>query len=379
MLNEPRYDGDAVPLGYLKKLLNTIGQKEERSGSVIVKNFNSPPNPPYYEGWTFSFNGNIYKCIKDRNIGSFSYDDWICIYNKRQSDAIEKTFLFIDDIDFSDQIDGKIETFYQESDPSTSWTTSIEKEKHDGDFWRQKTEEGFKTKIYTKRTTNPVTWEWNLIDVPIILFNTITGHKNIFLTNPVDYETDDLWKRENQYYVSIKKNSVFVEDNWIPTDETVSLKQIQEYYYTLEEVEKKLSILDREIRSDITKSKNEIKIFVEESYTKQETTENIIQKVDSNGKVLEEIKGVSTTGIPTKNLAELTVSLDSLVQRVSRTIEMSDLISKIEGRDTLEVSDGLNYSLIKLQANGYTQSFEYTFPLDDTYPLDDLYPGGVIE
>ena len=53
------------------------------------------------------------------------------------SPAPEDTETYADNLaaDLQDQIDGKIETYNQTSDPSTSWTTTDLKTRHTGDLW----------------------------------------------------------------------------------------------------------------------------------------------------------------------------------------------------------------------------------------------------
>ena len=68
------------------------------------------------------------------------------------------------------QIDGKIDTFYQSTDPSTNWTTE-QKTAHTGDLWY--------------KTTDNTTWRWSGSawqeqDVPTAVFDEIDGKSTIF-------------------------------------------------------------------------------------------------------------------------------------------------------------------------------------------------------
>lgn len=72
--------------------------------------------------------------------------------------------------DLESQIDGKIDTFYQSSDPSTGWTTA-EKTSHTGDLWY--------------KTTDSTTWRWNGTswqeqEAPDLIFDQIDGKSTIF-------------------------------------------------------------------------------------------------------------------------------------------------------------------------------------------------------
>ena len=169
-IKEPKYDSDQVNYGFLKKILELSDSKTSEEIKTYSKSFNSPPNPPYYVGWTYSQNNKVYRCVKDRLIGSFSIADWVVIYDQNQEDMISKNFLFLSEVELKEQIDGKIETFYQDSDPSINWDTSLLKNYHAGDYWRVNENGVYKSYIYVKYATNPVTYQWELIDVPISIF-----------------------------------------------------------------------------------------------------------------------------------------------------------------------------------------------------------------
>ena len=72
--------------------------------------------------------------------------------------------------DLQEQIDGKIDTFYQSADPSTGWTAA-EKTAHTGDLWY--------------KTTDNTTWRWSGTawqeqEVPAAVFDEIDGKSTIF-------------------------------------------------------------------------------------------------------------------------------------------------------------------------------------------------------
>ena len=72
--------------------------------------------------------------------------------------------------DLQEQIDGKIDTFYQSADPSTNWTAA-EKTAHTGDLWY--------------KTTDNTTWRWSGTawqeqEVPAAVFDEIDGKSTIF-------------------------------------------------------------------------------------------------------------------------------------------------------------------------------------------------------
>ena len=98
--------------------------------------------------------------------------------------AVEDTETYIDNLvtDLQDQIDGKIETWSQDTDPSKSWTTDELKTSHKGDLW------------YNTSTSKTYRWsgkEWVLQPEAEEVAKT---KKRIFTTTPkVPYDIGDLW------------------------------------------------------------------------------------------------------------------------------------------------------------------------------------------
>lgn len=82
----------------------------------------------------------------------------------------------------SQQIDGKIETWQQESDPASAWTTADEKAKHVGDLWMDTSANGGKkTYIYKDKgaSANP-RYDWVQQDVPQVVFDDIDGKASVY-------------------------------------------------------------------------------------------------------------------------------------------------------------------------------------------------------
>lgn len=92
---------------------------------------------------------------------------------------------YADDIEaLEGQIDGKAETWYQATDPSTGWTDD-EKADHVGDLW-------YKTGENTTWRWNGTTWEQQ--NVPASVFDEIGGKAQIFVSQPKPpYNVGDLW------------------------------------------------------------------------------------------------------------------------------------------------------------------------------------------
>ena len=162
--------------------------------------FTNTPYPPYDEGDLWTDGTNLYRCINGKETGIFDEDDWGLATNYT-SDA--QLFSFIRGIYATDknailqQIDGKIESWFQLTDPSSSWSTS-EKAKHTGDFWYNTSTKELKT--YVKQG-NIYVWvkveDQKAIDAYTAAANaqeTADGKAQIFVTTPTPpYDIGDLW------------------------------------------------------------------------------------------------------------------------------------------------------------------------------------------
>lgn len=105
-----------------------------------AKIFVSTPYTPYHVGdlWVQGSTGDILRCKTERLTGAFNSGDWekASKYtdNSALTNFINNNFLpTVSDIE--DQIDGKIECWYQANDPATSWTTAAERARHNKDLW----------------------------------------------------------------------------------------------------------------------------------------------------------------------------------------------------------------------------------------------------
>ena len=95
--------------------------------------------------------------------------------------------------DLTLKINGKIESYYQSTDPSTNWSAAAEKETHLGDIWYNTTNQ--KTFVYYKdSSTSPVTYKWQWQNVPIELIDSVNGKATIYSgVIPTNYKTGDYW------------------------------------------------------------------------------------------------------------------------------------------------------------------------------------------
>lgn len=152
--------------------------------------FVSTPVPPYDIGDTWFTGTEILVCIAKREAGKYQKDDW----EKKDSytdDSALKNFMDGDYkktlSDVKTQIEGKAETWRQESDPASNWLTEVEKAEHKGDLWNN-------TKTQKSYIYNGAGWEEMTSTPPQAVFDMIDGKAQIFVNTPtVPYAVGDLW------------------------------------------------------------------------------------------------------------------------------------------------------------------------------------------
>lgn len=193
--------------------------------------FTSQPTVPYDEGDLWASGGDDGKtlmvCVKSRATGSFTSSEWVKA-NDSDLNAFAKT---IEEslTGIRDQLDKKAETWYQATDPSTSWTTDDAKKEHKGDLW------------YNTSNNQTFFWngtKWDKQGVPTEVFDKIDGKSSIYVSKPASYEERDLWILEAAYtlggvayskgelVVATKSNASFSAADWTKkvkyTDDTVA-------------------------------------------------------------------------------------------------------------------------------------------------------------
>lgn len=184
----PISDSDAT-----KALLLASQAKDTADNKRRV--FVSTPTPPYDEGdlWVNATYGDytdeILKCVTPKaNGASFNIDDWTKASNYTDDSALQ-AFIggdFESEIsNLQTQIDGKAETWYQPSDPSSKWNTDTLKQLHTGDMW------------YNTTTNTTHRWNgssWDAQDIPKSVFDVIDGKAQIFVSQPsTPYYIGDIW------------------------------------------------------------------------------------------------------------------------------------------------------------------------------------------
>lgn len=162
--------------------------------------FVATPYPPYEVGdlWVQGSTGDIMRCKASRQTGSYTSSDW-----EKASKYTDNTALnnfingsYKDTItNITTQIDGKIETWFQTSDPSTAWTTTALKKAHVGDMWYHTTNKILK--YYSS------SYAWVQVDDAKAIAayeaaskaqDTADGKRRVFVATPtVPYDVGDLW------------------------------------------------------------------------------------------------------------------------------------------------------------------------------------------
>lgn len=172
--------------------------------------FTSTPVTPYDVGdlWVQGATGDIMRCKTARESGAFTSSDWERA-SKYTDDSALKNFIngdFANAIDtMTEQIDGKIETWFQTSDPASNWTNA-EKAKHVGDMWYNSSTKLLKCYRQTFRFVNgtgTVVYIWQTIedkkaidayDAASKAQDTADGKRRVFVAQPYPpYDVGDLW------------------------------------------------------------------------------------------------------------------------------------------------------------------------------------------
>lgn len=179
--------------------------------------FVTTPFPPYDIGdlWVGDDTSDLKRCVTAKKDGEkYSVGDWIKAVKYTDDTTVENfiNITYAEDVEkIKEQLDQKIETWYQDEDPAISWTTVettawcdvngnkildvngneillvIESEKamHEGDLWHTKT--GNKEYIYQSG-------HWVESSIPDEVFDKIDGKASIYVTQPKPpYDVGDTW------------------------------------------------------------------------------------------------------------------------------------------------------------------------------------------
>lgn len=197
--------------------------------------FTSTPVTPYDVGdlWVQGATGDIMRCKTARESGAFTSSDWEKA-SKYTDDSALKNFIngdFANAIDtMIEQIDGKIETWFQTSDPASNWTTNAEKAKHVGDMWYNSSTKLLKCYRQTFRFVNgmgTVVYIWQTIedkkaidayDAASKAQDTADGKRRVFVAQPYPpYDVGDLWVdgKELRRCITARASGSWNTNDWV--------------------------------------------------------------------------------------------------------------------------------------------------------------------
>ena len=164
--------------------------------------FLTTPTPPYDNGdlwvnavWPASgadqgttYNDDILRCQTSKTASQqFAIADWT-LASKYTDDSALTDFVtntYASDLaDIQTQVDGKAETHYQDTDPSTAWLKTEDKEKHVGDIWCDTSANGGKkTYIWRDRGVGQSNrFYWAEQAVPDVVFDEVDKKAAIYVT-----------------------------------------------------------------------------------------------------------------------------------------------------------------------------------------------------
>jgi hypothetical protein len=197
--------------------------------------FTSTPVTPYDVGdlWVQGATGDIMRCKTARESGAFTSSDWEKA-SKYTDDSALKNFIngdFANAIDtMTEQIDGKIETWFQTSDPASNWTTNAEKAKHVGDMWYNSSTKLLKCYRQTFRFVygmGTVVYIWQTIedkkaidayDAASKAQDTADGKRRVFVSQPYPpYDVGDLWVdgKELRRCITARASGSWNTNDWV--------------------------------------------------------------------------------------------------------------------------------------------------------------------
>lgn len=198
--------------------------------------FTSTPVTPYDVGdlWVQGATGDIMRCKTARESGAFTSSDWEKA-SKYTDDSALTNFIngdFANAIDtMTEQIDGKIETWFQTSDPASNWTTNAEKAKHVGDMWYNSSTKLLKRYRQTSHFVNgtgTVAYNiWQTIedkkaidayDAANKAQDTADGKRRVFVAQPYPpYDVGDLWVdgKELRRCITARASGSWNTNDWV--------------------------------------------------------------------------------------------------------------------------------------------------------------------
>lgn len=211
--------------------------------------FTEIPSPPYNEGDLYLKDKDLYVCNVSKESGTFEETDFIIATkytdDTKANEVLSNLNTFVDTTyknamkSMSNQIDGKIATWYMngeptlENSPAKDWNEE-EIKSHTGDMYYDK-ETGY-SYIFEKENN---TYKWTKITdkdttealaIANAAQDTADGKRRIFIVEPTPpYDNGDLWIKDNEIYIcqiSKEEGQPYQEQDFINnlkyTDNTVA-------------------------------------------------------------------------------------------------------------------------------------------------------------
>lgn len=193
--------------------------------------FVATPTPPYDVGdlWTQGTSGDLMRCKFARASGNYSSSDWERAVKYTDDSALTK---FINGVynstieNLTSQIDGKVESWFQENDPSANWTNNDE---HFGDMWYNPSTRDlcyFDIKKITIGNNIRRYYVWTKVEDSKAIAayeaaskaqDTADGKRTVFVAEPKPpYQVGDLWVdgKELRRCVTAKTSGTYVATDW---------------------------------------------------------------------------------------------------------------------------------------------------------------------
>lgn len=193
--------------------------------------FVATPTPPYQVGdlWTQGTSGDLMRCKFARDSGNYSSSDWERAVKYTDDSALTK---FINGVynstieNLTSQIDGKVESWFQENDPSANWTNNDE---HLGDMWYNPSTMDlcyFDIKKITIGNNIRRYYVWTKVEDSKAIAayeaasraqGTADGKRTVFVAEPKPpYQVGDLWVdgKELRRCVTAKTSGTYVATDW---------------------------------------------------------------------------------------------------------------------------------------------------------------------
>lgn len=195
-----------------------VAEKAQDTADHKRRVFVVTPQPPYDIGdlWMQGENGDIMRCrVPKSDSSEYAVDDWekaSKYTDDTRANEVQKELETVNK-DLQNQIDGKIETYNQATDPSATWTTEELKQKHVGDLWYNSKEE-------TTQRWNGASWSILSDAEAKAAKNLAITKKRVFSVTPYPpYDKDDLWVQgtngDLMRCVTSRQNGEYVASDWV--------------------------------------------------------------------------------------------------------------------------------------------------------------------